>query len=246
MTRRFFIVGTDTGVGKTCVTAALLRAASEAGLKATAFKPAMSGPAADDDDLERLRLAASPPLSRDEICSFTYALPVAPGIAENPAPFTGDPPDPQRAQSAVDQALRDLETLENKHQPDLSFIEGAGGLRVPMPGGAWLDAWLPAFDAPVVVVGRAGLGTLNHTLLTIEALERRELPIAGFVLSHTVASDPRAPADPSLVDNLAVLEANCRYPCLGVLPFAPTSTTITPANAWLRDPSFASWRANTD
>ena len=225
--RRIFVLGTDTGVGKTRVTVALVHAARRRGLSAVAFKPAVSGAPGPQDDLEQLRMAMDPPASREEICAHSFAAPLAPGIAEDPRAFI-EPANAQPSNTAIEAARQKLEQLETQRAAELSFIEGAGGLRVPMPGATWLDAWPPHFEAQVLLVGRLGLGTLNHTLLSLEALDRRGLTCVGFILSTTQPVD--ATLDPSTRDNLAVLEAHAGVPCLGVLPHAHDPRD----DSWLR------------
>jgi dethiobiotin synthetase len=204
--RRVYIVGTDTGVGKTAVTCALLHWARRHRLRAMPFKPAASGlPAEPADttnpsDVTRLLLAAG--LCADTpICPWSFAAPLAPGLAEDPAPFfrppaaNADPiPDP------IARTCEHLAALERELDPQLVFVEGAGGLHVPMPGGTWQPAWIRALATDVVVVGRAGLGTINHTLLTLDALRAHELPAVGFLLS-----DPTGGDDPSREHNPQVI-----------------------------------------
>mgnify|MGYP000346612162 CR=1 FL=1 len=118
-----------------------------------------------------------------------------------------------------------LGELEQRLAPELTLIEGAGGLWVPMPGGSWLPAWISAMRAEVIVVGRLGLGTINHCLLTFAGLRQLGLAPRGFILAQT-----RAEADPSTADNERVIAASSELPCLGVLGFAPGPE----AHAWLR------------
>jgi dethiobiotin synthetase len=162
------ITGTDTGVGKTVVTAALAASASSAGLRVAVVKPAQTGTGGGEppDVAEVVRLAA-PALA---VTLAEFPDPLAPLVA---ARVAGCPP---LALYPVVDAVR-AQVAEH----DLVLVEGAGGLLVPMgvrPGG---DAWTVAdlallLGAPALVVARAGLGTLNHVALTLEALQRRALP----------------------------------------------------------------------
>ncbi|MGH3739627.1 MAG: dethiobiotin synthase [Micromonosporaceae bacterium] len=159
------VTGTDTGVGKTIVTAALSAVASAAQLRVAVLKPAQTGE--DDDAAEVARLAA--PATVKTLAR--YPDPLAPLAAARTA---GTPP---LAAGTATLAVRELAA-----DHDLVLIEGAGGLLVPMgvhpaSGHPWTVADLAvAVGAPAVVVVRAGLGTLNHTALTIEALQRRGVP----------------------------------------------------------------------
>jgi dethiobiotin synthetase len=105
-----------------------------------------------------------------------------------------------------------LSAWEVEHRPDLVFIEGAGGLHVPMPGGDWQPTWISALAHHVVVVGSLGLGTINHTLLTIDALRNLGLPPLGFYLCE---HDPTP--DPSHRDNAQIIATARGLSHLGTL-----------------------------
>lgn len=223
--RRIFLIGTDTGVGKTAVGCAILREAPARGVVALPFKPAESA----GDDPEQLCAAAG----LDEgwparISPLRYTAPLAPGIAEDPRPFVGGEVDAGRGQAVLSDMSQRLATIEGLRRPALTVIEGAGGLLVPMPGGTWLPAWIDAFAAAPVIVGRLGLGTINHTLLTAYALARRGTPAIGFILSATAAI-----ADPSTADNPAIVERAAGIPCLGVLAHGATRLDLR-EGAWAR------------
>lgn len=194
------VTGTDTDVGKTVVTAAVAAAASAAGLRVAVVKPGQSGVAdGHPSDVDTVVRLAGPATART---LSTYPDPLAPLAA---ARWRDLPP--LELYTVVD-AVR----AEAKSH-DLVLVEGAGGLLVPMglrpSGQPWTVADLAAsLGSPAVVVARAGLGTLNHTALTLEALDRRAVP-AGVVIGAW-------PADPELVHwaNLSDLVPNL----LGVLP----------------------------
>ena len=256
MATRIFIVGTDTGAGKTAVTAALLHTAKVRGLKAVPFKPAQSG-SDRPSDAERLLSAAG--LSLDELadaCPLRYELPLAPGLAEDPSPFLAErsgaspgllaapmsrastlgpfePPmsgsdatssgdgeaesDPAgMRRSVISRVAAALDAWEARHRPELTLVEGAGGLYVPMPGGTWQPAWIAALAPWTIVVGRTGLGTINHCSSTIAGLRALGRPPLGFVLSQTDARP-----DPSAADNAAVIANANGLPHLGTLPHGP-------------------------
>ncbi|MEU8264532.1 dethiobiotin synthase [Micromonospora sp. NPDC048999] len=194
------VTGTDTEVGKTVVTAAIIAAAQAAGLRVAVIKPGQTGTATGDPgDVDSVtRLAA--PLTGRTLAS--YPDPLAPLAAARVAELP-----PLELYAAVD-AVR-----EEADKHDLVLVEGAGGLLVPMglrpSGEPWTVADLAvSLGAPAVVVARAGLGTLNHTALTLEALERRAIP-AGVVIGAW-------PAEPELVHwaNLTELAPNL----LGAVP----------------------------
>lgn len=177
------VTGTDTGVGKTVVTAAIAAAAQAAGLRVAVVKPGQTGTVTGEpSDVDTVRRLATPTTART-LASFPE--PLAPLAAARVASL-----EPLELYAVVD-AVR-----EEAGKHDLVLVEGAGGLLVPMglrpSGEPWTLADLAvSLGAPAVVVTRAGLGTLNHTALTLEALERRAVP-AGVVLGAW-------PAEPELV-----------------------------------------------
>jgi dethiobiotin synthetase len=170
------VTGTDTGVGKTIVTAAIAAAATAAGLRVAVVKPAQTGDGSDATTVAGL----ANPVTATTLASFPD--PLAPLAAARVAGL-----DPLDLVTTTDT----VRTVEREH--DLTLVEGAGGLLVPMGlragGQAWTIADLAvALDAPAVVVSRAGLGTLNHTALTLEALERR-----GIAARIVIGAWPQLP-----------------------------------------------------
>jgi len=214
MSTRVFIVGTDTAVGKTAVTAALLRTAAERGMTVAPFKPAQSGDDQPSDTARLLRAARLPPADLEAACPLRYPEPLAPGLAEAAHSFTR--PDHPADPSVITRVREALDAWEARLDPSLTLIEGAGGLHVPMPGATWQPTWIAALAGHTLVVGRAGLGTINHTLATIAGLRLAGRPPLGFVLNHTTAQ-----ADPSTTDNAAVITTASGVPHLGTLPHGP-------------------------
>lgn len=217
MTRRIYLVGTDTGVGKTALACALLRRCQEHHLRIIPFKPAQSGDTGPTDVARLLAAAMLPTSEALAACPLQYEAALAPGLAEAPAAFVRPSAAnaPPRVPAMLSRAASALEEWIARLQPDLVLVEGAGGLHVPMPGGTWQPDWIRAMADHVVVVGRAGLGTINHGLLTIDALRALGLPPVGFYLCDAAGTD-----DPSRQDNATVI-ANARHlPHLGTLPHA--------------------------
>lgn len=195
------VTGTSTGVGKTVVTAAVAAAALARGRSVAVLKPAQTGvaPGEPGDADEAARLA--PGVRAVELARFPE--PLAPATA---ARRSGLPPlTPADAAVAVEKL---------GHEYDLVLVEGAGGLLVRLDdsGGTLAEVAL-LLAAPVLVVAAAGLGTLNATELTAEALRRRGLACPGVV----VGSWPAAP-DLAARCNLADLPATARVPLLGAVP----------------------------
>jgi dethiobiotin synthetase len=171
----YFVTGTDTHVGKTTVGAALLYAAVARGLRAGALKPAESGcPLVEDElfptDAAMLRRAAGGLQSMEEVCLYRYEPAVAPGVAAEAVGETID-------FGVIREAVIGLD------EHDFSLVEGAGGLLVPLGEGLMIVDLIEALDLSVIVVAREGLGTINHTLLTLEALRLRDIEVAGLVLN---------------------------------------------------------------
>ncbi|NMI00203.1 dethiobiotin synthase [Pseudonocardia acidicola] len=203
MSRTVVVTGTGTDVGKTVVTAALAALAVARGDRVAVLKPAQTGVAPDEpgDLAEVLRLTGGA-VSTCEL--GRYPDPLAPVTAARRA--GADPVTPADAADAAQKLAVDH---------DLVIVEGAGGLLVRFtddPPGTLADV-AAALAAPVLVVAAAGLGTLNHTALTVEALHARGLRCAGVVVGAW-------PAEPDLAArcNLADLPAVTGVPLLGALP----------------------------
>jgi dethiobiotin synthetase len=161
------VTGTDTGVGKTVVTAAIAAAATAAGYRVAVIKPVQTGAITGESDVDTVvRLAA--PASARTLAS--YPEPLAPLHAAAQADL---PP------VSLEETLAAIRSDQATY--DLVLIEGSGGLLVPLGEGWTLADLAMNLAAPAVVVTRAGLGTLNHTALTLEALERRAVPVCTVV-----------------------------------------------------------------
>lgn len=182
MTSGFFITGTGTGVGKTFVTAGLARLARDAGLRVFAFKPIetacpLVGERRVGEDQETLALAAGD-WQRGELRNlYCFERPLAPLEA-----------------AAHEQRTIDLFHVERVFargaaEADLALVEGAGGWRVPITLAEDMAALACRLRLPIIIVGAAGLGTINHTLLTVEAVERNGCSIAQIVLSRHPQDD---------------------------------------------------------
>jgi dethiobiotin synthetase len=158
-----FVTGTDTGVGKTFVTAAIARGLTERGLRVRASKPVESG---GGDDAARIAAAAG----HAPLCAYRFAAPIAPGIA---AELDGGTLDFDR-----------MVGVARSGEADLALIEGAGGLLCPMGGTRTMADFALATGYPLLVVARASLGTINHTLLTLSEARRCHLSIFGVILNR--------------------------------------------------------------
>jgi dethiobiotin synthetase len=169
--RDLLVTGTDTGVGKTMIAAALVTALRARGLRALGFKPAETGVAAGQPtDSEVLALASGEenPLARPLL---QLAEPLAPAIAAERAGVSLDPDD-------IEARIRRL-----RQDGYALVVEGAGGVMVPLSWGYTILDLAQACDLDAVVVARAGLGTLNHVAMTVMILRSRQIPIRGVVLN---------------------------------------------------------------
>lgn len=207
------VTATDTGVGKTAVASALILAARRLGLDVGGMKPAESGCSRDaaghlvPADALLLQQAAGGGDPLEEICPYRLEAPLAPGIAA--------------AREGVEIDLAEIErlfrVLEGRHR-DGVVVEGAGGLLVPIdPSFSTVADLAQALALPVLVVGRPGLGTINHTALTVEALSTRGIECRGVILNAAEGDTGEAAAD-----NARAIERLVDVPVLACLPHLPS------------------------
>jgi dethiobiotin synthetase len=173
--RGLFVTGTDTGVGKTVVAAALCAALAARGERVAAFKPVVTGleeePGEWPRDHELLARAASAGQSPADVAPLTFDPPVSPHYAAELAGTTIEP-----------RALVDAARAVGA-RADTLICEGVGGLLVPLTAGYLVRDLALDLDMPLVVAARPGLGTINHTLLTLEAARAGGLDVAAVVLT---------------------------------------------------------------
>jgi dethiobiotin synthetase len=165
--RGLLVTGTDTGVGKTVVSAALMHRYRRDG-PLRYWKPIQTGVEQDDDTREVTVLGAC---SADEVFTRGIRLPrpLSPHLA-----------------ARLDGTTISISALVQEIEPERDrsawIVEGAGGVLVPLNDSQMMIDFMVMLDLPVIVTARSTLGTINHTLLTIEALRRRELHVAGIVM----------------------------------------------------------------
>jgi dethiobiotin synthetase len=213
--RGVFITGTDTEVGKTVVSVALVRALVEAGLRTAVMKPIAAGAEATPDGLRNsdaleLMAAANVAAPYDTINPYCLPLPASPHIAAEQAGIRIE-------RERIVQALKRLSS-----QSDVVVVEGAGGWYAPIGDTetmADVAAWL---DVPVVLVVGLRLGCLSHALLTAEAIRSCGLRLAGWIGNH------RQPRFDHAAANIAALESRLPAPLLGIVPFQ-THTSPSPS-----------------
>jgi dethiobiotin synthetase len=219
-----FVTGTGTGVGKTVATAALACQARQAGIDVAVCKPAQTGVADGDDDLAEIaRLAGVTQL----FSGARYPQPLGPVAAA------------EQAGLPLFSARELLSVIVAADAPGrLTLVEGAGGLLVELGAdGVTLRELAGALDAPVLVVTAAGLGTLNHTALTLEALAAKGLSCAGLV----VGSWPADPG-PAEVSNRTALPRMA--PVRAVLPTGAGALTADAFAALAADAFDPAWIAD--
>jgi dethiobiotin synthetase len=200
--RGLFVTATDTGVGKTEVACALLRGLRARGVDAAGMKPAQSGVSpGEPTDADRLLAAAGGADPMALVCPYSFAAPLAPGVA---ARLAGE-------EIALSRILDAARALAARHA--FLVVEGAGGLLVPLtPRETYADLAV-ALGLPVLLVARAGLGTVNHTALTAEALRARGLALAGVILNRSApGADPSEPHNASEIERLTGARVLCALP----------------------------------
>lgn len=205
-----FITGTDTGVGKTVVTALLARYFQQAGHSVCVYKPVQTGSVVErPEDPWQVRDWLGQP-EFPMACSYCFELPAAPLVSD------------LGREIRWEKLLDDFQALKRRY--DVVLVEGAGGVRVPITATHDMRDLMQDFGLPVLVVARPTLGTINQTLLTVESLRARRLPVLGVLVSNC----PENSADPAIQTLPAVLEQWLSVPYLGTLPPFPL------ASGWLR------------
>jgi dethiobiotin synthetase len=203
-----FFTGTDTGVGKTLVTAAVARCLRARGRAVAVCKPVATGarPVGGrwlSDDTAALAEAAGLGDDWEAVTPFAFPDPVAPPLAA------------RRRGVALELGAIAAEVRQRRRPGAALLVEGVGGLLCPLTEAATVADLVRELALPLVVVARRSLGTLNHTLLTLEAARSRGLAVAGVVVSETVP--PEGLADETNVDELRRLGV----PVLAVVPHRP-------------------------
>ncbi|KMY53036.1 hypothetical protein AC623_02710 [Bacillus sp. FJAT-27231] len=201
-----FITGTDTDAGKTITTLLLAHGLKERGVDVIPYKPVQSGAEWKDGewkapDVEMYHLL--PDIQEEKLYTYLFKKASSPHLAA------------EEEGAAIDEEAIIEEIKERSSRPKLLLTEGAGGLYVPLnrKGRCLIDV-MEEVSLPVVIAARTGLGTINHTMLTIEAIKQRKLPIAGLVFSST------SPGEKDMEeDNMKVIYELSRIPIIGHIPF---------------------------
>jgi dethiobiotin synthetase len=177
-----FVTGTGTGIGKTVVAATIARSLAAAGKRVAVFKPAVTGlDEQGEPDHALLRRAAGSEQGDEQIAPYRYGPPMSPHLA---ARLVGQEIDPGRLLAAARAAAEGADAL---------VCEGVGGLLVPLAPAYSVRDLATELALPLVVVAAPGLGTINHTLLTVESARAAGLEVAAVVLTPW-------PAEPSRIE----------------------------------------------
>ena len=202
MNRAYFLTGTDTEIGKTFVTCALLQRARQLGLKAAGLKPVAAGTDATgrNDDVENIRAASNVALPLEIINPYCFTPAIAPHLAA------------AEAGVAIDFARIAAACVSARQQSDLLIVEGVGGFRVPLGVDRDSADLAVSINLPLILVVGLRLGCINHALLTAEAIAARGLVLAGWVANRI---DPEM-ARPD--DNITALRERIAAPLLGNVP----------------------------
>jgi dethiobiotin synthetase len=222
--RGVFVTGTGTGVGKSVVAAALCAALAARGERVAAFKPAVTGldePAGEwPPDHELLADAAAAGQSPAEVAPYRFGPPVSPHYA---AELAGETIEPALLVAAVRRAARGADAV---------VCEGVGGLLVPITPGYLVRDLAVDLGLPLLVAARSGLGTINHTLLTVESARAAGLAVAGVVMTPwTSRPAPIEAANRAAIERLGGVRVS------GLPPTGPRSLAAAgrslPLNDWL-------------
>jgi dethiobiotin synthetase len=207
-----FITATDTGVGKTLIASALVKCLTQCGIDVGVMKPIETGVSQStraQSDGARLRKAAGTRDLTTEVCPYVFRLPVA--------PFSAAQAEGRTVQMAT--ILRTFRRLRHKHA--FMVVEGVGGIYVPITRSLNLLNLINKMRLPVIVVGRSGVGGINHALLTLHALCEQNIPVMALVLNQQwpVRTKIARAQEASTVNLLRRLAG---VPVVGPLPYSPT------------------------
>ena len=205
--RGLFITGTDTGVGKTIVTGGLAAILRARGVAVGVMKPAETGCALADgnlipSDAAFLRTMSGVQDPLETVVPYRFREPLAPAVAA----------EREGAHISTPKLVEHFEKIAARY--DFTLVEGAGGLLVPLNAEYLILDLIKLLKLPILIVARADLGTINHTLLTVRCARHEKVPIAGIVL-NTLSSKRSMAAK----NNRNVIAGLTDVPVWGVLPF---------------------------
>ncbi|MBL8511094.1 MAG: dethiobiotin synthase [Betaproteobacteria bacterium] len=218
MTRGFFIVGTDTEIGKTFTLCALLWLLRQRGFNVAPMKPVAAGAVDMDgllmnEDVAALLSVSDDTLSLSDVNPYCFSAPLAPHIA---AQF-------EDTEMDIEVIEASFERLAARHE--MVLVEGAGGFLVPLSATHSMAEIPERLGLAMILVVGMRLGCINHALLTVEAIRARGLRLAGWI-ANSPANHMNA-----FAENLATLKSLIDAPLLGTIPFIPRNLAPTPLEA---------------
>ncbi|MFB6422033.1 MAG: dethiobiotin synthase [Candidatus Malihini olakiniferum] len=213
MTKRFFITGTDTEIGKTIAIGALLQAAKKAGYRCAGYKPVSSGVQSTslgmrNEDACYLQARSSVPLTYDEVNPLMFFEPCSPHIVSAA----------EKKPIDFEMMSRGLTKLTTK--ADLVLVEGAGGWFTPLTPKHTFADWVSSERLPVILVVGVKLGCINHALLTAQAVAHAKLSLAGWIANYI------QPVWRWHQAYLETLQCRLHAPLLGEIPYVDKPHTI--------------------
>jgi len=205
----FFIAGTDTDVGKTVASKAILNALAQKGLKTIGYKPVASDSEKTEQGMRNsdalyLQGAATVDVDYDDVNPYALELAASPHIAA------------KRENVVIDYDVLSEKLAQHKQHSDIVLVEGAGGWRVPVSDSDCLSTWVQREQLPVVLVVGIKLGCLSHALLTLDAIKADGLQLAGWVANRI------NPGTEHYAEIIEMLEQKIDAPKIGEIPYVPS------------------------
>ncbi len=210
MLNAFFIAGTDTDVGKTVASKAILHALAAKEIKTIGYKPVAAGCEQTEEgmrnsDALHLQKACTLDVAYDDVNPYALELPASPHIASKHDGVT------------IDYAVLSEKLEQHKANSDMVLVEGAGGWRVPVSDEDCLSTWVKQEKLPVVLVVGIKLGCLSHAMLTAEVIKSDGLNLVGWVANRI------NPGTEHYADIITMLEDKMGVPKLGEIPYIPSA-----------------------
>ncbi len=216
MGKVFFVTGSGTGVGKTFAASVLLKMFRDDGFSVCPLKPVESGVChGEESDIDRLLKYSGADLSVEEVSPYRFTLPASPHLAakdENKKIITSD-----------------LKMIVDRYKDnfDYTLVEGCGGLMVPLTEDGYLVSdWIKSLGVPVVLVTSLELGTINHTLLSVELCRAKGIPLMGIIFSNV----EEAKNQKIYSDNIKTITRLSGVPILGNISYTENISDINPGD----------------
>ncbi|MEQ5044620.1 dethiobiotin synthase [Providencia manganoxydans] len=205
MTKTYFVTGTDTEVGKTVVSCALLQAAKQLGYRTAGYKPVASGSEQTAQGLRNsdalfLQANSTLPLTYQEVNPIVFEAPTSPHIIS------------EKVGQPIDFSVMTDGLIHLQSKAQWVLVEGAGGWYTPLSAQERYADWVVEQQLPVIMVVGIKLGCINHALLTAQAIKQSGLKLVGWVANEV------EPAGDYQAEYLATLHRSLNAPCLGIIP----------------------------